>query len=98
MKLNIFAGVQKGIQGIQFVQKGLKAIGKINDDLDGDGKSQLQNICEKAEALISDAIFQFKELSKDVKDILDLLKVKGGAIVVDAHALFDHVLKDEDKK
>jgi len=44
MKINLFGAVQKGIDGIKFVQKILKAIDKLNDDTDGDGGADSQGI------------------------------------------------------
>ncbi len=95
MKLNIFGAVQKGINGIKFVQKALKAIDKLDDDLDGDGKSQLQNICENAQELIEAVIQELKALGREALSIVNIVKLQGGEIVGQVSQLIDHVLKED---
>lgn len=94
MKLNIFGAVQKGVQGIKLVQKVLKALDKLDDDLDGDGKSQLQNICEKAEELIGAVIHECKDVLRQLGSVVNVIKLQGGEIMAEVSQLADHVLKE----
>lgn len=95
MKINLFGAVQKGIDGIKFVQKILKAIDKLDDDTDGDGKSQLQNICEEAEMTIGHVIAEGKSVQRDIASLVNVVKADGVRIVKLVGDLADHVLKEK---
>lgn len=94
MKLNLFGAVQKGIDGIKFVQKILKAIDKLDDDTDGNGKSQLQDICEEAELTVNHVITEGKSVQRDIASLVNVVKADGVKIIGLVSDLADHVLKD----
>lgn len=93
--MKLFDAVKKGIDGIKFVQKILKAIDKLDDDTDGDGKSQLQNICEEAELTIGHVIAEGKSVQRDIASLVNVVKADAARIVKLVGGLADHVLKEK---
>jgi hypothetical protein len=93
--MKLFDAVKKGIDGIKFVQKILKAIDKLDDDTDGDGKSQLQNICEEAELTLGHVIAEGKSVQRDIASLVNVVKADAARIVKLVGDLADHVLKEK---
>ena len=93
--MKLFDAVKKGIDGIKFVQKILKAIDKLDDDTDGDGKSQLQNICEEAELTLGHVIAEGKSVQRDIASLVNVVKADAARIVKLVGDLADHVLREK---
>lgn len=95
MNLNLFGKVKKGLDAIKFVQKLLKAADKLDDDLDGDGKSQLQNICEDFEHLGMDLINAGLGLFREAMNDYGVLKAEFSEAMRKLRELVDHVIKED---
>lgn len=78
------AAVKSGVEGfftaLNFL---LNAKDRIDDDLDGDGKSQLQNILEKIQEIESEVVAFVKDAAGDIQEVVRLI------LELQAHVLSD---------
>ena len=88
MKLDLFSKVGKVMELVDKAKDLLSILGKLQEDTDGNGKSQLQDICESAELAVH-ATYD------DIKGTFDSARARGAAVVKLVLDLKEHVLKDE---
>ncbi len=97
MKFDFVSGLKKGIEAIKIVKTILKAVDKIDDDLDGDGKSQLVNIGESMNELAHLVVASGQEILRLCLDNIGAVKLQAMEVFRLCHALAEHVLKEEAK-
>ncbi len=97
MKFDFVSGLKKGIEAIKIVKTILKAVDKIDDDLDGDGKSQLVNIGESMNELAHLVVASGQEVFRLSMDNFNAVKLQALEVFKLCHALAEHVLKEEAK-
>lgn len=93
MKFDFVSGLRKGIEGIKIIQKVMKAIDLLDDDLDGDGKSQLENIGEKMNELAHLVVTTGLQVFREASDGFGAVKLLAGEVVRLIRELADHVLE-----
>lgn len=93
MKFDFVSGIKKGIDGIKLVQKVMKAIDLLDDDLDGDGKSQLVNIGERLNELAHLVVTSGLQVFREASDSFGAIKLQAGEIMRLIHELADHVIE-----
>lgn len=93
MKFDFVSGIKKGIDGIKLVQKVMKAIDLLDDDLDGDGKSQLVNIGEKLNEIGYLVVTSGLQIFREASDSFGAVKLQFGELVRLIHELADHVIE-----
>ncbi|HND05580.1 MAG TPA: hypothetical protein PL012_07860 [Candidatus Obscuribacter sp.] len=95
MKFDFVSGLKKGIEAIKIVKTILRAVDKIDDDLDGDGKSQLVNIGESLNELAHLVVNSGKEIFRLSLDNFAAVKLQAVEVFGLCHALAEHVLKED---
>lgn len=98
MKFDFISGIKKGIEGIKIVQRVMKAIDLLDDDLDGDGKSQLENIGERLNEVAYLVVTSGLEVFRQVSDDFGRCKLLVGEIVRLVKELADHVINQKEAK
>ncbi len=86
MKLDLFSKVGKAMELVDKAKDLVAILGKLGEDTDGDGKPQLQNICEAAELAINASI-------EDIKGTFNSIKERGANVVKLVLDLKEHVLE-----
>lgn len=71
----------------------MKAIDLLDDDLDGDGKSQLENIGERMNELAHLVVTTGLQVFREASDGFGSIKLLAGEIVRLIRELADHVLE-----
>ena len=68
MKLDLFSKVGKAMELVEKAKDLMAILGKLGEDTDGDGKPQLQNICENAEQAIHSTVDDLKAVKNSAVD------------------------------